>query len=663
MRRRAAAGQPGPDDRLPVIALVGRPNVGKSTLLARASGRYVETANLPGTTVAAEAREIRGRSGRALLVDLPGTRSLVDRPAGDDPFWMTLLQARPDAILVVADAGDLARHLPLALACRDLGLPVVVAANLTDEASAHGIELDVGLLAQRLLMPVVPTVARDPDGASAEGGGVGRAIDHAIARARRRRGVADRTQSPRSTVPAPLYPARVEWSLEREASTTYRISPSLGAAAVGASPIADAVAAGLISPRGAASIAMHDVLAPYRRAAARDWVGAATRHRDVRVPLADRLATASVRPATGIPLLVAVLAAVFAVVAIGGGVAAALLGQGWATWVSPELQALVHGALPNASLARAVLWAADDGVLAMLTVGIPYVLAFTLIVAALEDSGYLASVTVLADRALGAFGLPGRAAIPLLVANSCNVPAIYATRVLATRRERVLAAFLATLVPCSARSAIVLAAIVPLAGPGPAIAAFGLIAAVTVVAAVGANAILPGRQSPLVLDLAPLRLPVPRHVAAKAWFRFRGFVRTAAPVMLLGSLGLGLAFELGVVTSLAPAVDGVVGWTLGLPGIAGIALVFGVLRKELALQLLLVLAAAQAGGALVLGQILTPGQAFVFAIVTSVSFPCVATFAALAAELGRRSAVAMTAASMGLALVGGAVLARLVGIA
>ncbi len=640
---------------LPVVALVGRPNVGKSTFLARASGRFVETSNLPGTTVAPETRIVDGRTGRARLVDLPGTLSLTDRPTGEEPFWQTLLAAGPDAILLVVDAGDLARHLPMALACRDLGLPVVVAANLSDEAAAHGVDLDAGLLGQRLLMPVIPTVARD-------GWGVRRALELAIARGSRRRGVAAGTHSPRSTIPAPLYPPDLETRLG-SAAASYRVSPSLGAAAAPASGLAAAVADGLMSGRGAATLALAEALVPHRREAAVRWVADATQRRDVPRSRVDRLAELSVRPLTGIPLLIAVMVALFVAVSVIGGTGASLLGGAWAAWVSPPLDAAVRGLVPIAPLANALLWAVDDGLLAMLSVGIPYVLAFTVIIAALEDSGYLASLTVLTDRLLGALGLPGRAAIPLLVANGCNVPAIYATRVLATRRERLLGAFLSTLVPCSARSAVVLAALVPLAGPWVAAAAFGVIALTTIGAGIGANALIPGRQSPLVLDLAPLRVPVPRHVAAKAWFRFRDFVRTATPVMLVGSLVLGLGFELGATRVLTPALQPIVGWWLGLPAVAGVALIFGVLRKELALQLLLVLAAAQAGGALALGSILTPGQAFVFAIVTSVSFPCVATFAALAGELGRRAALTMTAASIGLALAVGGVIARIVGIA
>ena len=156
-----------PVKRLPVVALVGRPNVGKSTFVAHLTGRYEEAANVPGTTVGTLRREVRLGGHHAVLVDLPGSHSLTDRSDGLPPFWQLLLEARPDAILAIVDAGDLALHLPLVLACRDLGLPIVVAANLADEAEAHGIELDLGRLSQLLAAPIHRTVGRRGTGVQA----------------------------------------------------------------------------------------------------------------------------------------------------------------------------------------------------------------------------------------------------------------------------------------------------------------------------------------------------------------------------------------------------------------------------------------------------------------------------------------------------------------
>ena len=214
-RRLQAAAEQGPD--LPVVALVGRPNVGKSTLFGLATGRFAETINAPGTTIAAERRLVHFPDGDAYLVDLPGTLSLDDSPAGEGPFWRDLADARPDAILVVGDAGDLRRHLPLALACRDLGLPIVFAANLSDEAAARGIDLDSGRLSQLLVAPVYVTTGRT-------GSGVSAAIAQVLSLARQRRaflaGAAPRaeitespTSSPRPRPVASSAAAPSEWAV------------------------------------------------------------------------------------------------------------------------------------------------------------------------------------------------------------------------------------------------------------------------------------------------------------------------------------------------------------------------------------------------------------------------------------------------------------------
>jgi ferrous iron transport protein B len=187
---------------LPVVALVGRPNVGKSTLFGVATGRFVETVNAPGTTVVTERRPIHTSEGDAILVDLPGTLSLLDSPAGGEQFWRDLIEVHPDAIMVVGDAGDLARHLPMALACRDLGLPVVFVANLADEAAARGVEVDAGRLSQLLAAPVHLTVGRT-------GSGVAEATARVVGLARQRRAFLAGAP-PRGTVPVRVYGPQLE---------------------------------------------------------------------------------------------------------------------------------------------------------------------------------------------------------------------------------------------------------------------------------------------------------------------------------------------------------------------------------------------------------------------------------------------------------------------
>lgn len=654
-RPRAADPADRPDRPL-TIAFVGRPNVGKSTLLARASGRYVEAVNAPGTTVGPERIPVDLDGRRVELVDLPGTRSLADAPAGGDPFWAQLLATEPDAIVVVADIGDLSRHLPLALACRDLGLPVVVAANLADEADAAGIEVDHDRLAQLLVAPVHRTIGR-------QGVGVGAVLADAVRLATRRREVREGEATPRATMPASPYPADLEARL-RSLAGEFSVAHSLGAATIDATGLEPLVAQRTIAPRGAASIRLADALEPERWRVAATWVDRVERRRAIRAPRREVLTRLATAPWPGLPLFIGIAIASFAAMVYVGGWLSAILAAAWAATVSPALTALVETVVPFPALASSLLWALDGGLLAMISVGIPYVLVFYVILAVLEDSGYLTSAAVLLDRVFNVLGLPGRAAIPLLSAAGCNVPAVYGTRVLSTHRERLLGGFLVTLTPCSARSAVVIAALAPVAGIGAAFAAFGVVLAVTLGAGLAANAVIPGRQPALVLELAPLRVPVPADVARKAWRRFRSFVVVATPIMVVGSFVVGLLYESGLWAQLATIIEPATGWLLGLPAIAGVAIAFAFLRKELALQLLVALAIVQYGAiAAEPGAFLSPAQLFVFAVVTCVSIPCAATLAALAGEFGRRTAVTISVATLGLALGAGAVLARALGIA
>lgn len=637
--------------RLPVVALVGRPNVGKSTFVARVTGRYEEAANVPGTTVGTLRRTVNIDGHDAVLVDLPGAHSLTDESDGLPPFWRLLLEARPDAVLAVVDAGDLGAHLPLVLACRDLGLPIVVAANLADEADAHGIHLDTGRLSQLLTAPVHLTVGR-------RGIGVKAALADAIRLAARSRAVPLDDVRPMTSIP-PYSPALVRsiGTLVHRVRTGKAV-PELEPA------LARGLAEGIVRPIAAATLAQAAQLEPERWAVATRWAGQVERRDVVRAPLADRLGRIVTSPRRGLLIFVlTTLAALWLTMTVGTQLAA-LLSTAWATTVSPPLTAIVEMLVPIPVLAATILWAIDSGLLSMLAVGIPFVLTFYLAIAALEDSGYLASTAVLSDRIFNALGLPGRASIPLLAATGCNVPAIYATRVLRSRRERLLASFLISLTPCSAASAVIVAALSPYMGVPTALAAFGVIALVAIGAGLGANALLPGRQSPLVLELPPLRLPIARQVVAKAWHRFRSFVMTAAPIMLGGSLVIGALYETGAIVPIEAALAPLSSGLLGLPPVAGIALGLSVLRKELALQLLLTLAIAEYGlAANSLVSFMLPGQLFVFAVVTGLMVPCVATIGALAGEFGWRRAALVSGATLATAVGTGALVARLVGVA
>jgi len=370
----------------------------------------------------------------------------------------------------------------------------------------------------------------------------------------------------------------------------------------------------------------------------------------------ERLWRLATRPRTGLPLLLAVLASVFVILFTVGGRLAIGLTALWEAGPGPVIRRAVHAALGENAIADGVLWGLDGGVLAALAVGIPYILTFYFLLALLEDSGYMNAVAYLTDRITHRFGLHGQAAIPLVAAAGCNVPAVIGTRVLPTRRERIIASWLITLTPCSARTAVIVGAVGLLVGWQWALGVYGVVALVAVVSGMLLNRVMGGDPSALIMEVFPIRRPALRMVARKTWRRFREFVWVAAPFIVGGSIALGLLYETGALVRLEPVLDPVVGWWLGLPAVAGITLIFAILRKELALQLLVVFAVAAYGtSATDLRSFMTGDQIVVYALVNAIYIPCIATIAALSRELGRLQAALISLGTVVTALaVGGA---------
>jgi len=375
----------------------------------------------------------------------------------------------------------------------------------------------------------------------------------------------------------------------------------------------------------------------------------------------ERLKHYSVAPYTGIPLMILVLLGVFAFIFYVGGLLSAALDYLWGTFVSPSLGSLVYSLLQNETLANTVLWGLDAGVLAWLSVGVPYVLTFYIVLSLLEDSGYLNSMAFLTDNIMHKLGLHGRAIIPMLTGAGCNVPAIMGTRVLTTKRERILACTLIVLVPCSARTAVILGAVATFVGWQYALLIYLIELALIGLVGLGLNKLLRGESSGLVMEMFPFRVPSASSIAKKTWFRFKDFAFVAFPIVALGSLALGALYEMGYLLAIVEPMEPIFYGVLGLPAVAGICLILGILRKELTLELLVALAIAQSGPtAQNLLVFMTPLQIFVFALIVTIYIPCVATVAVLGKELGWKNALLLMIFTVVLAIVVGGIAYRVV---
>ena len=462
----------------PVVVLAGAPNVGKSTLFNALTGARRTVGNWPGTTV-----EV-GRGGCAVgdrvadVVDLPGAYSL-DPMSPDEELTRDVVLAdvgeRPDVVVVVASAAHLARSLYLVAQVRETALPVVVALTMGDVAARRGIRVDDAALAAAVGCPVV---ALDPRRRSGVDGLVA-AVDAALAAG---------AAHPRNCGAEP--PAdELEAADERFAWIDTAVTASVSTRAMTRRTWSDRI---------------------------------------------DRFATA---PVIGPVLFLAVMWLVF---------------QATTTLAAPlqdALDALVSGPVSSAGgrLVDAVglgdtpvRGLVVDGVIAgvgMLLTFVPLMALMFLLLAVLEDSGYMARAAVVTDRLMSRLGLPGRAFLPIVVGFGCNVPAVAATRILPNARHRVLTALLVPFTSCSARLTVyvLLATTFFPAHAGSVVFAMYVVSIVLVVlVGLGLRATLwrAVGADPLVIDLPPYQRPTLRLSLSVTWLRLQGFLRTASGIIV-----------------------------------------------------------------------------------------------------------------------------------
>ncbi len=645
-----------------VIALVGNPNVGKSTLFNHLTGQDVQTAHYPGKTADVNV----GTStvgGRLLTVmDLPGTYAIGGPSEEEWTAHQVLLHVRPDAAIVVLDSGNLARNLVVALHVLDLGIPTVLALNLTDEALRAGVTADAELLH-------VLTGARTIRTIAVEGVGVHETVQAAL----------ELADAPPEGIPRHRYSEMFERTLaplvdtvQRSGFAPFRLSLRGTALQLLANDASVTEAAldfpGLrrVAEEAASAVAALTGEAPAQNLTRERYGLAGVLAEQVvgprtppNVRFATRLRALSTRAATGLPMLFGALLGIFGLLFFVGGLLASLFSSLWQTFASPIIQSVIHGLIPNEAVARTLLWGFDAGIEASLAIGLPYIFTFYFLLALLEDSGYLNSVAFLADRAMHRLGLHGRAIIPLVAGAGCSVPAVLSVRVLPTDRERFLAATLVSFVPCSARTAVVLGAVGAYIGWFPALGVFIITAAVTIGVGIAMDRLVPGRSTGFVMEMFSFRRPNVRIVTRKAWVQFREFLIVATPLVVIGSIVLGGLYETGWLFSLSrPLEPVVVGW-LGLPAVTGLTLLFGILRKEFALQLLATLAIAvigtQAGDLL---GFMSRTDLFVYALVNTLAMPCISTLAVLGRVLGWRRAAGVMSITVSVALLVGGLFAR-----
>ncbi|MGZ8889291.1 MAG: ferrous iron transport protein B [Halobacteriota archaeon] len=628
------------------IALIGNPSAGKSAMFSQMTGVNVIISNIPQTTVMVQQGLTRLHDHDIIVYDLPGVYSVTSVTEDEAATKEFLLSTPLDTIIDIVDATRLERNLYLTLQLLELGLPVIIALNQVDLLKTLDLDIDVAELERQLGTHVVPTIATQGEGVHVA---LETAYDYAEReRSRRQVSYDDHVERalaaiipllPDTTLPKRGFAARLlegdtDFESRVDAHTLSRVKELRNEVErAHGEDVAVTIARG-----------RHSTAALIATAVLTSKVHKPT--------LAEKFGEAATRPRTGYPMLVGLIGGMLALIFYVGGYLSHLITTFFGEVVFPPLYGVVDVQVVNPFITSAV-HSTLLALAAALAIAIPYILVFFIFLAVLEDVGYLPRVAVLLDRQAHLIGLHGRSLIPLLFGYGCSVPAIMATRALPTKKERIITTVLITLVPCSARTAIILGVAATYAGIPYAIAIY-LISFVLIIASGRLlRSTIPGRTPGLVLEIPLVRRPAIVPILKKTWLRMKEFLFIAVPLLVAGSILFGWLELTGlsrfIEVPMAPITVGI----LGLPAFTGICLIYGVLRKEMALEML-----AIASGTFVFSTVMTPVQIFVFCLVVTLYVPCLATFSVIVREFNMWWAVGISIFTIVLALVVGGIAFR-----
>lgn len=629
-----AASLATPAGALRTLALVGHPNVGKSVLFHRLTGTYVTVSNYPGTTV--EVSRAAPRFDReASLLDTPGVLALPSRSDDERATMRALLNEDMRTLIQVGDAKNLRRTLNLTALLAELGVPMVMALNMTDEAKARGVHVDAAALGEALGVPVVATIATGGEGVAALTDALQRAAvpapllryDPVL-----ERDIVRIEQLILGTCPHPRLAARglailaigrdpeVEtWLAAQPGSEPVRAALAELTAAIGR----DSLPARLARERGGAAEALARTVT--QQAGGKDRT------------LSMLLGRVAVHRLWGWPMLLGVLYAVYLFVGdFGASTLVGLLEEDFFGEVlNPAVTDFVRSHVSTPWLAD--LFVGEYGLWTMgmtyaLALILPIVTTFFLAFGVLEDSGYFSRLSVIANRMFAAIGLNGRAVLPMVLGLGCVTMATLTTRILHTPRERLITIYLMALaIPCSAQLGVVLGL---LGGISFGATVIWVAAIVLVLLFTGwlASKVVPGRRVPLITELPPMRMPVLGNVLKKTGGRLKWYLIEVIPLFLIGTLIMFALDRSGALPWIIEAGKPlVVGW-LGLPPEASAAFVMGFLRRDFG-----------ASGLFALQGELSMVQAVVGMVTITLFVPCIASLMMIVKEQGMKVAALMLA--------------------
>jgi ferrous iron transport protein B len=608
------------------ILLVGQPNVGKSSLLNALVGPRVMVSNYPGTTVEITKAEKTFIQKKIVFEDTPGIYSISDRSEEEKVTEKALFEEKTDGAVLIADSISLERSLYMALQILEAGIPAIITLNFVEDAKKRGIGIDYEKLEKFLHVPVIPinpltkkgidkllnsileikktstkafTVRYDDD--------IERAIDIMSSQIKQtplsKRFIALRVLEGDRDFYKYLNTEKI---IEEVKTSELREHPK----------VAEDIA---ITRYGTASFLTEKVI----------QIISLKKGKDLEKKIDDILLHKIWGPiTTGLFLLT-----IFGILLyLGNFIQGVLMGL-------TESFLSFFGATEHSIIAM-ILIQGLTGLAAGVSIALPYVFLFYLLLGLLEDIGLLSRFIVNAGRFLKSLGLPRKAFIPLALGLGCTAPATTATRVLSSKQEQFHTAMFLAFVPCSSRIAIIMGIVGFYGGIKLAFSVFATLLVAGLIWALGIKKIIHIKKEPLLLELPPYRKPLIKNVLAKSWIRMKDFVYIVIPLLALGGIACGILKISGLTFVIVKPLLPIAIW-LGLPALTIIPLFFGFLQKDLTGGMLV-----SALGTANISLILTPLQIYTFGVATTIGIPCIIALGMLIKEFGFKKAIGLTIISI-----------------
>ncbi|MCL5949601.1 MAG: ferrous iron transport protein B [Candidatus Bathyarchaeota archaeon] len=638
----------GKNGKYLTFALAGNANVGKSVIFNQLTGSNQIIGNWPGKTVDRAEGTLSFEGHEIKIIDLPGIYSFSTFSMEELVSRDYVALEKPDAVINVVDASVLERNLFFTLQLLEMQAPLVLCLNQVDVAKSKGMIIDKEKLQETLGIPVVFAVAT-------RGEGIYELVREAVKVAthkpkskhlKYRKELEEKIEQLQQIIEKQnlglQYPAR--WLaiklLEGDSEVTKIVAEKSKLVVDSAKVIAQELQTSCQEP-------CFSVIASERYALASSIAASALQQSEIWNTFSDKLEWLTTHRILGYVTSIGVIAGLLL----------------WTFFVGNELSNLISGALnfikpinPDLSTTQPILSIILNGIWggfnAGLTLIIPFVIPFYLLLAMVEDSGILTRVAFMMDSAMHKIGLHGKALIPIILGYGCNVPAIHSCKIMETRRERLLAAFAITFAPCSARTIVLFGMVGLFVGIQWALLLY--VVDIAIIFALGRIAMkaVPGKSTGLIMEMSSFKVPSIKVVAKQTWARTKSIIYIVFPIYIVGSALLQALYVLNILTPISNAMAPLTVWWLGLPAAAGVLLILGTVRKEL----VLIGAVAMLGTTNLLVQPggFTPVQLVVMALVSMLYIPCVSTVAILGKEFGWKAATIISLANIAAAvLIGG----------